>query len=223
MARIATISDNREYSEMTKWLLERHEHTVEAQTNPVDFEQLFAFKPEILIVTVGRRATAIARPIEDYMRDVIGSETLRILESYPPVYLLPVIVVGIGIQEHELRTRLRLRRFVRFPEDLYQLIVDPEGLSRFGEEQRSRRVSPYGCPNCSAQMIFVGQSVHDLFCRRCYSVVSVLQDEDYVLYSPEPGAELRQLPKSELHKVEAHASDATFAPLTPTEAKKKDE
>ncbi|MNU07614.1 hypothetical protein D3C72_2532830 [compost metagenome] len=53
---------------MLKWLLEHHGHEVEALTGPVDFEHLFAFKPEVLSVNVARKASASGRPLEDFSR-----------------------------------------------------------------------------------------------------------------------------------------------------------
>ena len=218
MSRIGTVSDNREYSDMLKWLLEHHGHEVVALTAPVDFEHLFAFKPEVLIVSIARKASAWGRPMEDFSRDVVGAESLRLLETYPSVYYLSVVVVGIGLREDELKTRLRIRRFASFPEDLYDLITDPQGIERYVDEQRHRKVSPYACPNCTAPMLYVGRSQHDLICPRCLAVVAILEDADYVLYSTEPGAMLRHLPCSELRRLDERSQTLGFAPSAAKDA-----
>lgn len=123
-------------------------------------------------------------------------------------------LLGIYDAFHSVKTRLRVRRFVNFPEDLYQLITDPQSLERYAEAGRLRKVSPYECPNCTALMLFVGKSEQDLICPRCFAVVNLLADADDVLYSPEPGTVLRRLPKSELRRLGERVKGVTFSPAT---------
>jgi uncharacterized protein YbaR (Trm112 family) len=178
MSRIAAIKDYREFAVMIGGLLEDAGHEVLRDSPPVDWERLVDFDPDLVVIGFFRRRTAYNRAIEDFDRDILGGETLRAIESYPAIRVKPILAIGNGVEAREIPNEFRFDAFVYFPDEMGRFLPTVDELAR---KDRRRSFSAYQCPVCHARLTYAKQNRKELFCPRCHTGVSIL-DEVHCMY-----------------------------------------
>ncbi len=175
MAKVACVKDYLEYARMIAALVREEGHEALAMAPPVDFDRLLDFGPQVLVIGLFRQRCAFNRPIQDLPKDVLGLVTLRELEAYPAIRTLPLIVLGNGIEEHEVPTTMNYDLYLFFPDDMHLFLPK---LDEVAAKVKSRRtISPHVCPACGSRLTFTGNQDQDLFCPRCGVAVAIINRE----------------------------------------------
>lgn len=184
MARIAVLDDYPVGLGALVASLEAHGHHVLGELAPVDFEAVIQFKPKVLVVGLARRSEAYDRPLEDLDRDVLGYQALTALGGQPALHSLPIVVVGVGLKERELRLPVPAVYFLTFPDDME---VFPAKVAELAKRKQTRYISDFKCPklSCGGRLMYFKQPIKDLFCPKCGSSVALIDDEHGVWMCPE--------------------------------------
>lgn len=156
-------------------------HEVYGKAPPIDFEELIDFGPDVIVMGLFRRRSAFNRPIEDLQRDVLGLETLTELENYPAIAVVPIVILGNGIEEFEVPLHLNYDLFLFFPDDMHLFLPKLNELA--AKEKTRRRISGYVCPTCGSRLTYTSTQ-RDLFCPRDGTAVALL-DNGKCLYLPQ--------------------------------------
>lgn len=178
MAKVAAIKDFYEYALMIGCLCEHGGHTVLAQSPPVDFEAVARFGPDALVVGLFRKQAAFDRPIVDAAEDIFGLETAREVEEYPAMRMTPLLLLGNGIVEREVPNWFHYDLFLYFPDDMHLFLPKVEELAL--KVKTRRTLSGYICPNCGSRLTFSQKPAKDLFCPRCHTAVSIIDDRSCI-------------------------------------------
>lgn len=174
MAKVACLKDFHEYALMIGALAREGGHEAYIDNPPLDFERLVDFGPEVLVTGLFRKRAAVNRPIRDLEEDVLGLDTLRQLEGYPALRIVPLAILGNSIEEHEVPTTLNYDLFLYFPDDMHLFLPK---LDELATKVKSRRtISGYVCPSCRSRMTFTQDRDQDLFCPRCGTAVALIDN-----------------------------------------------
>ena len=156
-------------------------HEVLIATIPIDWEQVIDFGPQVVIIALYRKEHAQNGPIQNFETDVLGVKALLEAEEYPAVQVLPILLVGQGVQEGDVPTSLHYDLFLSFPRDVKLYVPKVEELATTVKTRR--KLSGYICPCCGSRLVFLTLPAKDLFCPRCHTTV-VLTNQRHILYSP---------------------------------------
>ncbi len=209
MAKVAVLNDFEVYAELLAGPLIRAGHVVMIELGPIDFERVLNFGPNVVSLGLYRKKYAFDRPIARFDADVVGYQPLEDMERYPAINVIPLILIGTGLQEKDIPTKLNYDLFLTFPDDLALYLPKVEELA--AKVKTRRRISGYVCPSCGSRFVFV-QRPEDLFCPRCGTTVAMMDKTHCIvavhgvgpmrtctiaeLLAPEPN---QQLFKKELH------------------------
>lgn len=184
MAKIAVLDDSEEHVRMVAAPLRVAGHEVLTMTVPLDFDKLIDFAPNVLTLGLARRKEAYDRPIRDPVEDLIGYRSLREIEDYPALRIIPLIIIGTAIQEKDVSTKINYDLFITLPDDFGLLLSSVEELATTVKTRR--KIAPYLCPNCKGRLTYVKEPISDLFCPRCQTAVVII-DHENCLYSGKAG------------------------------------
>lgn len=177
--RVAVIDETKAFADLLASPFEKRGIATLQECHPIDFERLVQFCPSVIVLGMGRREVAYDRPIESE-EDISGYQALAEIESYPAVHTVPILIVGSGLQERDIPTRLNYDLFLTSPSELdlyYQKVQE------LGSERKSRRkISRYVCPACKGRLTYT-LTEEDLFCPRCGTAVAIINQTDSCIYS----------------------------------------
>ena len=177
MHKIVLIDDYVENSEAGASILRRAGYDVLAlatEFGPLDFDQLIAFDPKVLVLALYKRRIAFGRPVRDPHDDVLGFSILQQMEAYPAINVLPIILTGSCLNEDDLPTSVNYDLFLALPDDVKLLVPKAEELAT--KVKTRRRISELLCPLCRSRLTYLTRP-DSLFCPRCAAAVSVIDDE----------------------------------------------
>jgi len=163
-------------------------HETFVETIPVDFERIVRFGPQVIVLGIRRQDRARGRAIEDPERDILGYRAMLEVENYPAFSTIPILILGSGLDEHEIPTRIRYDLFLSLPRDSDLYVPRVEELSR--RVKTRRRISGYICPNCGSRLTYSLTPAKDFFCPRCHTVVALIEGEGALVRYPNEKQEL---------------------------------
>lgn len=182
MARVAIIDAFQTLAQMLASVLREAGHEVLTEIIPIDFERLLHFAPQVIVVSVYRMNKAFDRPIESPERDILGFIPLVSMGEYPALATcVPVVLVGTGLHERDIPDTLDYDLFLSFPKDSNLFRKKVEELAEKGKGRR--KISRYACPHCGSRLTYTS-SPDDLFCPRCHTVVTIIDDERCIYSLP---------------------------------------
>lgn len=176
MSRFAILNDYHEYAEMIAAPMRAAGHDVLLATSPIDWERVVQFGPEAVSVGLYRKREAFNRPVLDWESDVLGVATLHDIAAYPAIQVLPICLVGSALERSDVPTSVRHDLFLSLPEDIQGYLPKMEALTR--KPKTRRKLSGYVCSRCGGRMVAHKQPAMELFCPRCHTAVSVIDDVD---------------------------------------------
>lgn len=123
------------------------------------------------------------RPIESEA-DLLGYQALVQLENYPALHVVPILILGSGLAESDVPTRLNYDLFLTIADELELYLPKVREL---GSRQKSRRkISRYVCPKCEGRLTFTSKE-EDLFCPRCGTGVAIIEPGGSCTYASPGG------------------------------------
>lgn len=96
-------------------------HQLVPITYPFDLTSLKAHPTDAFVVPVFRKPTAIGRPIENFLTDLVGAEPLQVLSGLPEVLAHPILILGFGVLPSEIPKHIPYYAFLMFPEAIQEL------------------------------------------------------------------------------------------------------
>lgn len=175
MAKVAIIKPYFEYAKMIGALVEEGGHETLLEVPPVDWERVMNFGPEALVTGVFRKRIAFNRPIENFKDEVLGSDIVETIQSYPAIWSTPTLLLGNAVEERDVPLTLRYDLFLIFPDDMFVFLRSLDELTKMVKSKR--KVSGYICPNCGSRLTYLKEPVKDLFCPRCHTAVAIIDHE----------------------------------------------
>lgn len=156
-------------------------HEVLSQLSPVDFEKVLAFRPQVIVAGIYRKRQTGGLAGES---ELVGLESLRQLAAYPASLTVPLLLVGIGLDEGDIPIATRYDLFLQFPEEMAAYVPKVEELST--KRKSSSHISVYICPTpgCGHRLTYV-RAEKDLFCMKCGAGVTMLDDEHCTWMAPD--------------------------------------
>lgn len=173
MSKIAIIDGYRTLAEMLAAPLQARGHDTHVFTPPLDSHQLRRFAPDLMVFGLDRRQMAQDRPVEHPVEEITGFAELLELSTYPPLNLVPFIIVGDSIKEDYVPAGIDYDLFIAFPDEVETYVAKIEEVLR--TVRTRRHVSSYHCPTCGSRLTYKGRTQSELFCPKCHTVV-VLTD-----------------------------------------------
>lgn len=142
MARVVCINDYEAYARMIAAMLELKGHAVKAEIVPVSIEEIVAFAPDVLILSLVRKPETIsAGGMHNFYTDVEGARALKELSEATELRDIPIIITSIAVLESELPADVvRYKAFLEVPQKLEALdsaIVKLANANRHGEHVAS--------------------------------------------------------------------------------------
>lgn len=184
MARMVIINDFGEYAEMDAAPLRERGHEVLLQITEggrsVDFERVVDFGPGVISVGLYRNEQAFDRPIRSFEEDVLGYVPIKQMEAYPAIRVVPLLFLGHCLRPEDVPTTLPYDAFLVLPRDIKQYVPTMEELAT--KVKSRRKLSGYVCPNCGSRLFFTANR-NDLFCPRCHTAVSIIDDTEALVVS----------------------------------------
>lgn len=178
MAKVAIINDVALNARMMAVPLEEAGHEVIVEAEPVDFERIMRFGPQVVVLALWRQAHAIGHPIRSFAADVLGAGHVRAVEDYPALGLLPILIVGNSLKEEEVPCQgLSYDLFLTFPMD-FNLYL-PKVAELATKVKSRRKISPYLCPKpgCGSRLTYAFEPIRDLFCPKCHTAVALVNHD----------------------------------------------
>ena len=124
MARILCINDNPIQAERFAAMLRRGgAHDVAALVPPIDPETVVALAPDLIVVNLVRKVSALRSPMANFEAEVEGAQTLRALLADMPDPHPPVLVTGLAVEAWELPEDLAGAAFLEVPGQLSELLA----------------------------------------------------------------------------------------------------
>lgn len=188
MGKVAVIKDYVEFAIMLGSLLESEGHQVLTASPPVDWDAVLDFGPDLTVIGFFRQRRAHDRPIEDFEKDVFGTETLRAIEAYPAIRVKPLLAIGNGVEADELPEDFRVDDFVYFPDEMCRFLEKVDTLAH--SKKGNLRLSEYGCLVCGGRLSYPKSSKHELFCLRCHTAISLIDAERCIYQARSEGETL---------------------------------
>lgn len=176
MAKLAFIDDHQAFADLLATPLREAGHEVHVQTAPVDFERLMQFGPQVIVFGLSRKRTAFNRAVESAQQDVLGYKAIMESEQYPAVNVIPLLLVGVAIEESDIPTAITYDGFLLLPDELDLYVPLVEELAT--KVKTRRRISGYICPVCGSRLTFTREPVENLFCPKCHTSVALIDDEN---------------------------------------------
>lgn len=142
MAKIAILNDSPEVVTLLAHFLTpgRHELLNRIGATPRMVEEVVAFGPAVVVVSLHRRPDTVNRPLADPETELVGLGMARLIGDEPRLAAVPLLLFGFYVTEAELpRDRLtppRHHAFMTFPLGLQELNPLISGL--VGPAQGSR-------------------------------------------------------------------------------------
>jgi hypothetical protein len=179
MAKIAVLDDYEGHAHIFSAPLSLAGHEVLTEVIPINWERVLDFGPQVISVVLYRQRGAFNRPIVQPTKDILGFEAILEMEKYPAIQIVPIVLVGNAIEESDVPTSISYDLFLTFPNDIDLYLPKLEELAN--RVKSRRKISGYLCPNCKSRLVFIKQPAIDLFCPRCHTVVSLINDKDCLL------------------------------------------
>lgn len=176
MLRVAVLDDHPDLVDSLGSPLIRARHRVHTQVAPVDFEEIMAFAPQVIVVGVSRKPESVGRIGVLEPDDIYGYKAISGMQAYPAIALVPILVVGVGLFEPEFPWRLNYDLFLTFPDEM-KLYADKVAELAALRKTR-RRISGYVCPapGCGSRLAYVKEPIRDLSCPKCGVGVALIDD-----------------------------------------------
>jgi hypothetical protein len=181
VTRVVVIDHQTSYAVALSGPLLAAGHEVMAVAPPLDFEGILEFRPQVIVLALGRRQEAFGRPIQGY-EDILGYQALVEMESYPAISILPIALIGRCLLEREIPLKLNYDLFLVFPEDLGLYQTKVEELAT--KVKTRRKVSRYLCPACRSRLTYSDKQA-DLLCLRCGTAVAIIDEESITYLGPD--------------------------------------
>lgn len=184
MLRIALLNDHQMVLTALEAPLIQAGHQVRSDVSPIDWEAVVRFDPQVIIAGISRSREAVGRAILDPSEDAVGYRALLDMRNYPAITAVPIVLVGMGIDERELPVPTHYDLFLYFPDDMETFVPRIEELTR--TLKRRRTISEYRCPNpgCDSRLTHTRDRERDLFCPKCGSAVAILDDDQAIWRGP---------------------------------------
>jgi uncharacterized protein YbaR (Trm112 family) len=203
MSKFVVFDDFHEFGYMVAAPLLHAGHEVLVETledGPLDFERIFRFKPQALVLGLFRRVGAYNRCIIDWRQDIQGIEPLIEMERYPAVSVLPVAIFATGLMERDFPTSLSYDVFLTIPQDIRLYVSTMEHL--VAESKSRRKIADFACPLCRSRLVYLTEPIINLFCPRCHASVAIADQETaYVMPSGARAAEAHPLETLQLDSI----------------------
>ena len=178
MAKLAFIDDHIGYAKLLASPFMVAGHEVQLQTAPVDFEKLMRFRADLIVFGLTRKRITFNRAIQDIHEDVLGYKAIIESEQYPAVNVIPIVLVGVAIEESDIPTSINYDAYLILPDDIDHFVPLVEELA--SNVKTRRRISDYVCPTCGSRLTYTMKPIRDLFCPRCHTAVTLIDDENGV-------------------------------------------
>jgi len=183
MARVAIIDAFQTMAKMLASVLREAGHEVLTELIPVDFERILHFDPQVIVVSLYRMNKAFDRPIDRAERDILGFIPLISMDQYPALnFCVPIALLGTGLHERDIPAGVDYDVFLSLPKDIDLFRAKVEELA--SKAKGRRRISRYACPHCGSRLTYTS-SPDDLFCPRCQTVVTILDDTNCLYTRPD--------------------------------------
>lgn len=174
MARIAVLDDYTEHAAIFSAPLTMAGHETLTEVTPIDWERVVNFRPEAICVVMYRTRQAFNRPIISPHGDILGYEAIEAIEQYPAIQVVPIMLVGNAIDESDIPSTINYDIFLTFPEDISLYLPKLEELAC--KVKTRRKISSYICPQCCSRLVSFKQPAKDLFCPRCHTTITLIDD-----------------------------------------------
>jgi Zn finger protein HypA/HybF involved in hydrogenase expression len=181
MQRVAVLDDVLAVADILAAPLRVAGYDVLTDLTSIDFERVLNFKPELIILGLHRRIAAFDRPIQRVEEDLFGIKPLQDMEHYPAISVMPILLVSTGLKEADIPTSVNYDSFLIIPEEAELYL--PKVKELIETVKTRRKISQYVCPNCGSRLVYT-KSEKDLFCPRCHTTVSVVDDKHCLVTSP---------------------------------------
>lgn len=104
-------------------MLEKKGHyQVKSDILPLDLDDIRSFDPDVIVLTLVRKAEALGTQIHDFFAEVDGAKAFRALSENPELLRYPVVITGIAIRESEIPEGLNYLAFLEVPARLDYLL-----------------------------------------------------------------------------------------------------
>jgi len=127
MAKIAILNDTPEVVVLLSNFLTQGHHEFLKRIGTKEFvvDDIVAFAPDLILVSLYRAPEAVGRPLSDYATQIKGAAMLERISQCPELARVPILVFAISTtlseMPEEVRRRVRFSRFLTFPEGLQEL------------------------------------------------------------------------------------------------------
>ncbi len=171
MPKIAVIDGYHTLAEMLAAPLQARGHDVRIYSPPLDSHELRRFDPNVMVFGLDRRQIAQDRPITHPDEEVTGFKELLELSTYPPLNLIPFVIIGDSIKEDYMPPGIDYDLFLAFPDEVETYV---QRIEEVLDTVRTRRhVSSYHCPTCGSRLTYRGRTDTELFCPKDHTVVVI--------------------------------------------------
>lgn len=172
MAKVVIIDDLQATLDLLAPPLIGQGHDVLTDISPIDFERIMTFRPDVITLDLYRKPEAFDRPIRNVEADVIGFVPLVQMEQYPAIGVIPIILLGHCLNEHDVPTSVNYDLFLSFPRDVKLYFSKVAEIA--ATVKTRRKISEHVCPACGSRLTFTGDKREDLFCPRCHVAVTII-------------------------------------------------
>jgi hypothetical protein len=179
MARIAVLDDYEDHAMIFSAPLKLAGHETLEEVTPIDWERVVQFRPEVVCIVMYRNRVAFNRPIDNPATDILGYEAIEAVEQYPAIQVVPILLVGNAVEEADIPSNINYDLFLTFPEDISLYL--PKLVELAMKVKTRRKISRYHCPQCSSRLVAHKMPARDLFCPRCHTAITIIDDIDCLM------------------------------------------